>query len=525
MAGPSRHVPADPGRRPVTRGEFVAAHFRPGARPLGHGFTDENLRNGTAYYVHDTPAARFIALDTNCLAGGADGCLDRQQARWLEDRLAEVHSAYRGPAGQEIATGQDDRLVILFSHHGVDTLTNTRGWHPGPGGEPLIGAGELIALLHRFPNVVLWLNGHTHTNAIRPRPDPDQPGRGFWEVTTCAVVDWPCQTRLVELAERGGQLSITCTMVDHDTPLGPPRPGRPGGAAAALFSPDDLAALHRELAANIPFGGGYPGRTGAATDRNVELLISPPFPLAPSAGGVTRPSFAPPMIGPVRRESSTVVVLVGAVAEPLLAGLARSSNVSLVRPPDEEKDRLTAAALALGQAAGRRVPVRPGARRPARRGGRGVGRDVGSDRRAGSRRRVRGARRRGRGRVAGGPVRAARLLRGPDPGGRPGRRAGPGGRPRPDHGTSAGDGTGMYLGPLRAARPRRVGAVVTAAGRRGRREHRAGTPGAPDPAARPLVAAAGRAARPRAALLRGQPGRERPDQRITTFRIQTASHG
>ena len=62
------------------------------------------------------------------------------------------------------------------------------------------------------------------------------------------------------------------------------------------------------------------------------------------------------MIGPVRRESSTVVVLVGAVTEPLLAGLARSSNVSLVRPPDDEQDSLTAAALALGQAARRRSP-------------------------------------------------------------------------------------------------------------------------------------------------------------------------
>ena len=43
----------------------------------------------------DTPAVRFIALDTNCLAGGASGCLDARQARWLEARLAEVHSAYR----------------------------------------------------------------------------------------------------------------------------------------------------------------------------------------------------------------------------------------------------------------------------------------------------------------------------------------------------------------------------------------------------------------------------------------------
>jgi acetylornithine deacetylase/succinyl-diaminopimelate desuccinylase-like protein len=62
------------------------------------------------------------------------------------------------------------------------------------------------------------------------------------------------------------------------------------------------------------------------------------------------------MIGPVRRESSTVVILAGAVTEPLLAGLARSSNVSLVRPPDEEKDSRSAAALALDQAARRASP-------------------------------------------------------------------------------------------------------------------------------------------------------------------------
>ena len=62
----------------------------------GHGFTERNRLDGTAYYVHDTPAVRLIALDTNCLAGGAAGCLDHDQARWLEARLAEVHSVYRG---------------------------------------------------------------------------------------------------------------------------------------------------------------------------------------------------------------------------------------------------------------------------------------------------------------------------------------------------------------------------------------------------------------------------------------------
>ncbi len=274
MTGPVMAVTADPGRRPITRRDFVGAHFRPGSRPYGHGFSEQNRLEDTAYYVHDQPAARLIALDTNCLAGGAAGCLDRDQARWLEARLAEVHSAYRGADGRPVRTGHDDRLVVLFSHHGIDTLTNTRH-APGPDGGPVLGADDLLALLHRFPNVVLWLNGHTHLNAVRPRRDPDHQARGFWEVTTCAIVDWPCQTRLVELVDSGGYLSIVCTMVDHDTPA----------AARSLDTSADLAALHRELAANVPFGGAGPGRAGRPADRNVELRLPPPFPLGQVRAG------------------------------------------------------------------------------------------------------------------------------------------------------------------------------------------------------------------------------------------------
>jgi metallophosphoesterase (TIGR03767 family) len=275
MAGPSLAVTADPDRRPITRRDFVEAHFRPGSRPFGHGFSEQNRRDGTAYYVHDTPAVRFIALDTNCLAGGSAGCLDREQGRWLEARLAEVHSAYRRPDRELVRTPHEDRLVVLFSHHGTDTLTSTRAGHNGPGGEPLLGGADIIAALHRFPNVVLWLNGHTHLNAVRPRRDPGHPARGFWEVTTCAVVDWPCQTRLVELIDSGGQLSIVCTMVDHDSPAAP----------RSLATNDDLASLHRELAANVPFLGADSGRAGTATDRNVELRMTSPFPLSRLAAG------------------------------------------------------------------------------------------------------------------------------------------------------------------------------------------------------------------------------------------------
>ncbi len=269
MTGPAIQVTADPGRRAITRREFVEAHFRPGARPFGHGFTEQNRHDGTAYYVHDTPAARFIALDTNCATGGAAGAIDQQQARWLEARLAEAHAAYHGPDGSEIRTGHDDRLVVLFSHHGVDTIISAGRTAARPAGGPLLGSGELLAQLHRFPNVVLWLNGHTHTNAVRARRDPGHPGRGFWEVTTCAIVDWPSQARLIEFIDSGGYLSIVCTMVDHDSPVTP----------RSLQTVDDLASLHRELAANVPYGGATSALSGAAADRNVELRVPPPFPL------------------------------------------------------------------------------------------------------------------------------------------------------------------------------------------------------------------------------------------------------
>lgn len=270
LSGRSLPVTADVSRRGVTRGEFVAAHLGGAGRPAGHGFSIDNLRDGTAYYAYDEPSSgvRMIGLDTTCLQGGADGRVDAVQARWLERRLAEVHSRYRGAGGAEHRTSNEDRPVVVFSHHGPATMAGSRA--PAPGGEepdaPL-GGRELVALLHRFPNVVLWLNGHRHINQVTPRPGPWGSASGFWEVSTCSVMDWPCQARLVELVDNSdGTLSVLCTMVDHDAPA---RPSAARGRRA-------FAALHRELASNVPWAGPGTRTAGTPADRNVDLPLAFP---------------------------------------------------------------------------------------------------------------------------------------------------------------------------------------------------------------------------------------------------------
>jgi metallophosphoesterase (TIGR03767 family) len=274
MAGSSIDVTADPARHPFGREGFVDAHFRSGARPHGHGFTLQNREEGSAYYVFDTPAVRFITLDTACPAGGADGCLGIDQMHWLERRLEEVHSKFRSRNGRSVRTSHDDRLVVILSHHGLDTLTNRRVRPGGQGGSVHVAADELLGVLLRFGNVVLWLNGHTHANRVRARVDELGAGGGFWEVTTASLVDWPCQGRIVEIIDAAeGMLAIACTMVDHDVTID-----------AGADETSGLAALHRELAANVPYSGFASGRAGSLLDRNVILPLRAPFPLARLGG-------------------------------------------------------------------------------------------------------------------------------------------------------------------------------------------------------------------------------------------------
>jgi hypothetical protein len=85
-------------------------------------------------------------------------------------------------------------------------------------------------------------------------------------------VDWPCQSRIIELIDEGeGVLSIACTMIDHEGAVVPAEGDRLGW--------HDLAGLHREIAGNVPWAGFDSRHSGTSADRNVILPLRAPFPL------------------------------------------------------------------------------------------------------------------------------------------------------------------------------------------------------------------------------------------------------
>jgi metallophosphoesterase (TIGR03767 family) len=284
-AAPAATVTADAHRHVLTRTETVQAYFTTSGTPCGHGFTARNVADGTAYYTFDHGPITFVTLDTVNPNGYADGSLDQPQVDWLTGQLVARHHRYLDANGQVIATANRDRLVVLFSHHTIDTLTNPFVEGADSQGPPRVMGPAIQALVLRFPNVVLWVNGHTHRNTVvaHKRAAGSPFAGGFWELNTAAHVDWPEQARLVELVDnRDGTLSVFGTILDSAAPVG----GAGTGSALAL------AALSRELAANDwqerAVVAGSDGRRGAAADRNVELLVAAPsvLPGSGAAGGL-----------------------------------------------------------------------------------------------------------------------------------------------------------------------------------------------------------------------------------------------
>ncbi len=282
LAG-GKTVAPDPDRRIISKREYRALVGN--AKRHGFGYTSKaQLRKsaGTASYYAFSPKKgfRFISLDTVAEGGGQSGNLDHPQYLWLAGELRRAQKRRQ--------------LVVLFGHHTLGTMTNTRSDEragacdpadePGCDRDPRrstplhLGTGRrsLQALLTRRKNVIAYVAGHTHANRVgfyRSRK-----GRGFWEINTASHIDWPQQSRTIEIMDnRDGTLSLFGTLLDSAAPAAAPAPQNALG-----FTPEQLASLGRTLSYNDPQREGLEGSEGDAEkrgrriDRNVELLVRDP---------------------------------------------------------------------------------------------------------------------------------------------------------------------------------------------------------------------------------------------------------
>lgn len=292
LSMPRTEVTPDDGRKFIFDRDYVRAHLESGGQPTGHGFSEWNLETIYLYYTFDIgPSVRAISLDT-CAAQISSGAVGEAQLRWLEEQLTAVHSRYFEPDGTEVRTGNDDKLVVIFGHHrfeGIDGAPGPRqvggkdddadapDTFRGPDGyvyrqENQHDGDALLELLHRFPNVIVYVNGHSHLNRVDAHPDPSGRHNGIWEITTSAILDPPQHGRIIELVDnRDGTLSIFGTLFDHAGP-------------ARIDSYDDslgIAGISRELGFN-DYQAGVEEKVGGPEDRNVELLLPAPFRLTPA---------------------------------------------------------------------------------------------------------------------------------------------------------------------------------------------------------------------------------------------------
>ena len=247
-AGPQEDFPtpptvvADADRRSLATSEsssknWMSEFFNTTSSPTGHGFSQSNLDNDFASYSFkpksDIPI-KIVALDDTCKGDGqpsyALGCLDQPRLDWLTAELQQ---------------GQDDgELMIIAAHIPIQPQTSFTDMTPfkffrTPG----FTDDSLLAILHSYPNLILWISGHRHVNTVTPQPNNaadanDHPEQSFWEVETSSLRDFPQQFRVFDIRRNSDNtLSIIITNVDPAVAEGSPAAKSRGYAigAARIF--------------------------------------------------------------------------------------------------------------------------------------------------------------------------------------------------------------------------------------------------------------------------------------------------
>ena len=216
-------VVADPDRRSLLRTEWINEFSTTSSKPVGHGFNlvDPNQEKGFACYSFvpksDIPVKVIVLDDTQREDdGSADihghGFLDQARYDWLK---------------KELDSGQSDGQLMIIAAHipiGVESDTSEVGWWNNP--KNAVTLPDLITELQNHPNLIMWISGHRHYNTVKAfiSPDPvNAPEKGFWQVETSSLRDFPQQFRTFEIYRNSDNtISIVTTDIDPAVKDGTP---------------------------------------------------------------------------------------------------------------------------------------------------------------------------------------------------------------------------------------------------------------------------------------------------------------
>ena len=268
-------VPADPDRRSLHRTEWIQEFFNTTTGPVGHGFnlvaSNPNFdlipasdRDGFACYSFtpkaDLPLKVIVLDDTQREDDGSvdihgHGFLDPPRWAWLKKELADGQAA--------------NQLMIIACH--IPICVNNIGteleWWLGDWSTKTRNActiTELVETLQNSTNLLMWIAGHCHVNVVKAfvSPDPvNAPEKGFWEVETSSLRDFPQQFRTFEIFINSDySVSIEAVNVDiavkEDTPA----------ATSRKYAIATQQILQNQLKANPPNYATYFGKDFGPTD-------------------------------------------------------------------------------------------------------------------------------------------------------------------------------------------------------------------------------------------------------------------
>jgi len=245
IADPKRHaLTTDASATALSCTNYMSEFFNTTSFPNGHGFKQSNIENNSASYTFEpmkNMPVKVIVLDDTCKLTGPSGGPLFYGGGWMD-------AARYAWLTNELQLGQDaGQLMILVAHIPINpqadifdaknsepqfyVTSENQTQFPGYKTE-----AQMIATLHRYPNLMLLMAGHRHMNTVTPQPSPDpaHPENGFWEVETPSLRDFPQQFRTWQILRNSDNtISIVTTDVDPQVEDGTPAADSRGYAIGA----------------------------------------------------------------------------------------------------------------------------------------------------------------------------------------------------------------------------------------------------------------------------------------------------